>query len=66
MHFLENVQRTLEIILPPSYNIDKEKDEFDVNEYDKKLRGVVHLDPEDGIYYVVRQVYEHNGLALVK
>jgi hypothetical protein len=66
VHFLENVQRTLEIILPPSYNIDKEKDEFDVNEYDKKLRGVVHLDPEDGIYYVVRQVYEHNGLALVK
>ena len=63
VHFLEDVQRTPETILPPSYHIDKEKDEFDVN---KKLRGVVHLDPEDGIFYVIRKVFERNGLALVE
>ena len=66
VHFLENSYRTSETILPPSYSIDREKDEYNVEEYDKKLRGVVHLDSEDGIYYVVRQVFEHNGLALVK
>ena len=63
---MENLQRFPETILPPSYFIDKEKDEYNAEEYDKKLRGVVHLDPEDGIYYVVRKVFERDGLVLVE
>ena len=41
--FLENLQRTPEAILPRSYFIDREKDEYNVEVYDKRLRGVVHL-----------------------
>ena len=63
---MENIQRTPEAILPPSYYIDKEKEEYNVDEYDRKLRGVVHLDPEDGIFYVVRKVFERDGLVLVE
>ena len=63
---MENLYRTSETILPPSYSLDREKDEYNVEEYDRKLRGVVHLDPEDGIFYVIRKVFERNGLALVE
>ena len=66
MHFLENIQRTFETILPPSYSIDREKDEYNVEEYNRRLKGVIHLDPEDGISYVIRKVFERNGLALVE
>jgi hypothetical protein len=58
--------RTPEMLLPPSYNIDRENDEYDVDAYDAKLRGSVHIDPEDGIHYSVRRVFEKDGLALVE
>ena len=54
------------MLLPPSYNIDRENDEYDVDAYDAKLRGSVHIDPEDGIHYSVRRVFEKDGLALVE
>ena len=57
---------TPETILSPSYDIDQENDEYNIEEYNKKLRGVVHLNPEDGIYYTVRKVFERGGLALVE
>ena len=59
--FLENLERTPQTILPPSYHIDNERNDYDVEEYDKKLCGLVHLDPKDGIYYAVRKVFERDG-----
>ena len=66
VQFLEKMTRTPEMLLPPSYNIDRENDEYDVDAYDAKLRGSVHIDPEDGIHYSVRRVFEKDGLALVE
>lgn len=40
VQFLEDLQGTPEMILPPSYGIDKEHDEYNVDEYNnKKLNG---------------------------
>ena len=66
VQFLEKLIRTPEMILPPSYAIDREREEYDVDVYDSKLRGSVHMDPEDGIHYSVRRVFERDGLALVE
>ena len=54
------------MLLPPSYAIDRQKEEYDVDVYDSKLRGSIHMDPEDGIHYSVRRVFERDGLALVE
>ena len=54
------------MILPPSYSIDREKVAYDVDTYDKKLHGTIHYDPEDGIYYSVRRVFEREGLAVAE
>ena len=54
------------MILPQSYAIDREREEYDVDVYDSKLRGSVHMDPEDGIHYSVSRVFERDGLALVE
>ena len=66
VQFLEDLQRTPEMILPPSYGIDKEKEEYNTDEYNKKLSGLIHFDPEEGIYYSVKRVFEKDGLAFVE
>ena len=65
VQFLENLERTPETILPPSYHLDKERNDYDVDIYDRKLRGTIHLDPENGIYYSMRRVFEKDGLAVL-
>ena len=54
------------MILPASHAIDQENDEYNIEEYNKKLRGVVYLNPEDGIYHTIQKVFERDGLALVE
>ena len=58
VQLLENLQRTPEMILSPSYGIDKEKGEYNTDEYNKKLSGLVHFDPEDGVYYSKKRVFD--------
>ena len=66
VQFLQNWERSPEVIFPPSYHIDREKDDYNVEVYDKRLHGVFHLDLEDGIHYVVRRVFERDGLELAE
>ena len=65
VQFSENLDRSPETIVPPSYFIDREKEGVnDVELYDRILRGVKHLDMEDGIDYYMPNVMVSFGKNL--